>query len=127
MPVRDEERHLADAVGRVLDQDYPGEVEVVLAIGRSADRTAEIAAELATRDGRVRIVDNPAGDTPNGLNAAIAAARHGIVARVDGHGLLSAGYIRRAVEVLEEPAPQTSAELCTQRGGPTSSALSPEP
>ncbi|HMG32157.1 MAG TPA: glycosyltransferase family 2 protein [Jiangellaceae bacterium] len=102
MPVRDEERHLAEAVNRVLDQDYPGGVEVVLAVGPSRDRTAEIAVGLTARDRRVRIVDNPAGRTPNGLNAAIAAARHGIVVRVDGHGLLSPGYIRRAVEVLQE-------------------------
>jgi glycosyltransferase involved in cell wall biosynthesis len=102
MPVRDEERHLTDAVARVLDQDYPGEVEVVLAVGGSRDRTAEIAADIAVHDRRVRVVDNPAGRTPNGLNTAIAAARHGIVVRVDGHGMLSSGYIRRAVEVLQE-------------------------
>jgi len=102
MPVRDEERHLAEAVAHVLAQDYPGEVEVVLAVGPSGDRTGEIAAELAARDARVRVVANPAGHTPNGLNAAIGTARHGTVVRVDGHGLLSAGYLRRAVEVLEE-------------------------
>ncbi len=102
MPVRDEERHLAEAVAHVLAQDYPGEVEVILAVGSSRDRTGEIAAELAARDARVRVVANPAGHTPNGLNAAIATARHGTVVRVDGHGLLSAGYIRRAIDVLEE-------------------------
>jgi glycosyltransferase involved in cell wall biosynthesis len=102
MPVRDEERHLPDAVAHVLDQDYPGEVEVVLAVGTSRDRTAEIAADISLRDRRVRVVGNPAGRTPHGLNTAIAAARHGIVVRVDGHGMLSSGYIRRAVEVLRE-------------------------
>jgi succinoglycan biosynthesis protein ExoA len=102
MPVRDEERHLPDAVAHVLAQDYPGEVEVVLAVGASRDRTAEIAADISARDPRVRVVDNPAGRTPNGLNTAIATARHDIVVRVDGHGMLSAGYIRRAVEVLRE-------------------------
>ena len=102
MSIRDEERHLIDAVEHVLDQDYAGEVEVVLAVGPSRDRTAEIAADISNRDLRVRVVDNPAGRTPNGLNAAIAAARHGIVVRVDGHGLLPPGYVRRAVEVLQE-------------------------
>ncbi len=102
MPVRDEERHLADAVAGVLSQDYPGELEVVLAIAPSTDRTADIAAELAAGDPRVRLVDNPAGNTPAGLNAAIEASRHGIVVRVDGHGLLSAGYISMAVQALEK-------------------------
>jgi succinoglycan biosynthesis protein ExoA len=102
MPVRDEEPYLADAVTCILDQDYPGDVEVVMAVGPSSDRTAQIATELADRDPRVRVIDNPDGRTPNGLNVAIDAARHGIVVRVDGHGLLSPGYIRRSVEVLHE-------------------------
>jgi succinoglycan biosynthesis protein ExoA len=102
MPILNEERHLAEAVARVLDQDYPGELEVVLAVGPSADRTEEIAAELAARDARVRVVDNPAGRTPHGLNAAIKASSHDIIVRVDGHGLLSPGYIAGAVSVLTE-------------------------
>ena len=100
MPVLNEERHLAAAVTHVLDQDYPGELELVIALGPSSDRTGEIAQRLADADTRVRLVENPTGRTPNALNAAIKASRHDVVVRVDGHGLLSDGYIRRAVEVL---------------------------
>jgi len=32
MPVRNEERNLAESVGSVLGQDYPGKLEVVLAV-----------------------------------------------------------------------------------------------
>ena len=45
MPVRDEERHLADSVACVLEQEYPGGFELVLAIGPSKDRTEAIARE----------------------------------------------------------------------------------
>jgi succinoglycan biosynthesis protein ExoA len=102
MPVLNEERHLEEAVGRVLDQNYPGELEVVLAIGPSKDRTQEIADKLADRDGRISIVENPTGKTPAALNVGIAHARHDILVRVDGHGALTDGYITRAVEVLDE-------------------------
>ncbi|WP_375432713.1 glycosyltransferase family 2 protein [uncultured Friedmanniella sp.] len=102
IPVLNEERHLRAAVDRVLGQDYPGELEVVLAVGPSRDRTHEIAAALAAGDPRIRVVDNPAGRTPHALNAGIAAARHDIIVRVDGHGELTDGYIARAVELLEE-------------------------
>jgi glycosyltransferase involved in cell wall biosynthesis len=102
MPVLNEERHLEEAVGRVLDQDYPGELEVVLAIGPSKDRTQEIADKLAEADGRISIVPNPTGKTPAGLNVGIAHAKHDILVRVDGHGALTPGYITRAVEVLDE-------------------------
>src|SRR5689334_13880699 len=102
MPVLNEERHLEEAVGRVLDQNYPGELEVVLAIGPSKDRTQEIADRLAGEDQRISIVENPTGKTPAALNVGIAHARHDILVRVDGHGALTDGYITRAVEVLDE-------------------------
>ncbi len=102
MPVLNEERHLEEAVGRVLDQNYPGELEVVLAIGPSKDRTQEIADKLADRDRRISIIANPTGKTPAALNVGIAHAKHDILVRVDGHGALTDGYITRAVEVLDE-------------------------
>jgi glycosyltransferase involved in cell wall biosynthesis len=102
MPVLDEERHLADAVRHILAQDYPGPLELVIALGPSRDRTDEIAAGLCAADPRVRTVPNPSGKTPAGLNAAIAASRNEIVLRVDGHGLLAPGYIGNAVRLLTE-------------------------
>src|SRR4051812_37752508 len=87
LPVLNEERHLRSAVSSVLDQDYPGELEVVLAMGPSKDGSEAVAVELAS-DTRVRVVRNPTGRTPNGLNLAVAASRFPIVARLDGHSQL---------------------------------------
>ncbi|WP_427922047.1 glycosyltransferase family 2 protein [Streptomyces sp. cg40] len=106
MPVLDEERHLRGAVQAILAQEYAGEMEVVLALGPSKDRTDEIAAELVREDPRVHTVPNPAGRTPAALNAAIKASRHPIVVRVDGHGMLSPNYIATAVRLLEETGAQ---------------------
>lgn len=50
MPVLNEERHLRGAVQAILAQEYAGEMEVVIAIGPSSDRTDEIAAELVRED-----------------------------------------------------------------------------
>jgi succinoglycan biosynthesis protein ExoA len=102
MPILNEEKHLAEAVGRALDQEYSGELEVVVALGPSTDDTHRIAEDLAASDKRVVIVPNPTGKTPAGLNLGIRAARYDVIARVDGHGVLTAGYIRRAVELLAE-------------------------
>ena len=100
VPVLDEEEHLRDAVATVLGQDYPGPLEVVLALGPSTDRTDEIAAQLAAQDDRVRLVANPTGATGAGLNLALAAARHDIVVRLDGHALVPDDYVSVAVETL---------------------------
>jgi glycosyltransferase involved in cell wall biosynthesis len=102
MPILDEEAYLATAVERVFAQSYPGPFEVGLALGPTRDRTDRIAADLAARESRLTLVANPTGATPAGLNAAIGAARHDVIVRVDGHGFLSPGYIRRAVELLDD-------------------------
>jgi glycosyltransferase involved in cell wall biosynthesis len=99
--VLNEERHLAAAVRSVLAQDYPGPLEVVVALGPSTDRSDEVAAGLAEADSRVRTVRNPTGRTPEGLNAAIAASCNPVVVRVDGHSQLPGDYVRTAVELLE--------------------------
>ena len=106
MPVLNEERHLRGAVQAILAQEYAGEMEVVIALGPSTDRTDEIAAELVAEDSRVHTVPNPTGRTPAALNAAIKASRHPIVVRVDGHGMLSPNYIATAVRLLEETGAQ---------------------
>ncbi|MGW4705756.1 glycosyltransferase family 2 protein [Streptomyces sp. NPDC004285] len=110
MPVLDEERYLRTSVRHILEQEYDGEMEVVIALGPSTDRTDEIAAELvretASGGRRVLTVPNPTGRTPAALNAAIRASRHPIVVRVDGHGMLSPHYIATAVRLLEETGAQ---------------------
>lgn len=100
MPVLNEEEHLAASVHGVLDQDYPGAIELVLAVGPSDDGTHRIADDLSRHDTRVRVIDNPTGTTPDGLNLAIAASSHDIIVRVDAHGELPHDYISTAVEVL---------------------------
>ncbi|MFJ9742668.1 glycosyltransferase family 2 protein [Streptomyces sp. NPDC101166] len=111
MPVLNEERHLRGAVQAILAQEYAGEMEVVIALGPSTDRTDEIAAELVAETAslgskRVHTVPNPTGRTPAALNAAIKASRHPVVVRVDGHGMLSPDYIATAVRLLEETGAQ---------------------
>jgi succinoglycan biosynthesis protein ExoA len=102
MPVRNEERHLAESVRHVLGQDYPAPLELVLAVGPSADRTEQIALDLAAAEPRITVVANPAGKIPAALNLAVAAARHQVIARIDGHALFPAGYLKLAIDILTE-------------------------
>ncbi|MBD8078062.1 glycosyltransferase family 2 protein [Cellulosimicrobium arenosum] len=101
--VRDEEDHLDAMVRSALVQDYDGRLELVLAVGPSRDRTAQIARDWARRDGRITVVDNPTGGRSTGLNLAICAAdpRTDVVIRVDGHAVLPVMYVRRAIRTLE--------------------------
>jgi len=102
IPVLNEERHLAEVVAAVRAQDYSGPLSVVIAVGSSRDRTAEIAADLARQHAGITVVQNPSGRTPDGLNAAIAAATGEIIIRCDGHAFIPPDYVSTAVRVLEE-------------------------
>ncbi len=102
MPVRNEQRHLEEAVQHVLVQDYPAEVEVVLAVGPSRDATEQIARRLAASDPRVTVVANPRGIIPAANNVAIKASRYPVVARVDGHALIPPEYLRVAVSTMQQ-------------------------
>src|SRR3712207_3192092 len=102
MPVLNEEKHLAASVGQILGQEYGGELELVIALGPSKDATDRTAGKLASGDARITLSSTPPGRTPAGLNAAVLAASHDIIARVDGHGVLLPGYMEKAVRLLEE-------------------------
>jgi glycosyltransferase involved in cell wall biosynthesis len=118
MPVLNEERYLADACAAVLDNGYQGPLELVLALGPSSDGTDAVAEAIAA-DARVVLVANPMGDTPSGLNAAIAASTHPVVIRTDGHARLPRGYVADAVEALA----RTGAANVGGRMVPTSDAV----
>jgi len=101
MPVLNEARYLETAIATVLDQDYAGEKELILALGPSTDGTDAIVERLSAADPRITSVHNPETDIPVGLNLAIKASRFPIIVRVDAHSELEPGYTSRAVETLE--------------------------
>lgn len=102
MPVINEERHLRHSIDGILAQDYAGEVEVVISVGPSKDRTREIADLIAREHPNVIVVENPSGKTPSGLNAAISRSTGDVIVRVDGHAMIPGDYVRTGVEVLDE-------------------------
>ena len=102
LPVLNESKYLEEAVKAVLDQDFGGEIEIILAIGPSHDGTEVIAHSLAKADSRVVVVSNPTGRTAAGLNLAVAASRYSIIVRVDGHSRIPRNYLSLAFEILKE-------------------------
>jgi succinoglycan biosynthesis protein ExoA len=100
MPVINEERHLRDSVLRLLEQDYSGPLDIVIAVGPSRDETKAIADAISAEYTHVHVVENPSGKTPTGLNAAINFMESDIVVRVDGHAMVSSNYVRTGVETL---------------------------
>ena len=100
LPVLNEELHLSNAVQSILSQDYLGQLEIILALGPSRDKTDEIAHSLATKDSRISIVKNPSGRTASGLNLAINKSTNPVIVRVDAHSELQKNYISLAIEIM---------------------------
>lgn len=87
------ENSLPDALRAVANQDYPGDIEVVVAV-------ADEATARAAEDHDVLVVENPSGHTPVGLNLAARASSGEILARVDAHAVIPTDYIRQIVATL---------------------------
>ncbi len=96
IPARNAAATIEATLAGIQAQDYAGELEVVVAEGRSDDDTQTILE----RHPGVRVVDNPAGTTPHALNAAIATATGEVIVRCDAHAILPTHYVSRAIEVL---------------------------
>ena len=99
LPVLDE----ADSIGNVLTdlvgQDYPGQIEIVVADGGSIDGTLDILSGWEA-DSRVTVIDNPGRGQSSGLNLAAERAEGSVLVRADGHTRYAGDYIRQSVDVL---------------------------
>jgi succinoglycan biosynthesis protein ExoA len=113
----------ANFIGKVLenlaDQYDSDRYEIIVVDGRSEDQTRDAveAFRAARPQISVRLLDNPARAIPVALNIGIAAARGGIIARMDAHAVPSSGYIRGCVEVLGSGAAGAVGMPCTVRPG----------
>ena len=101
IPVLNEERFLKQSVQAILNQNYSGQFEIILALGPSKDQTNVIAQELA-QDKRIKLVENLSGRTASALNNAIKNSNFDIIVRLDGHAIVDSSYIKNAVNTLLE-------------------------
>ena len=124
VPVRNEQNYLETSVLSILEQNYPGEFEIILAIGPSVDDTSDIAAQLKTKHPEIQLVQNSRGLTTTGLNLAIDKARGAVIARVDAHSHVGPNYLTRGVELLREQGAVLVGGIMQARGrSPLQSAV----
>ena len=102
MPAYNEERYIEACIASVDAQDYPRElIEILVADGRSTDRTREMLARMAETDPRIRVVDNPARLQAAGLGLIVKQAAGEVIIRMDVHAEYAPNYVRTCVETLE--------------------------
>ena len=113
VPCRNERQHIDAFCDSALRQQLPvgWRMEVLIADGDSDDGTREHLMQRCAADPRLVLVDNPGRIVSTGLNACIARARGGTIARMDVHSQFAPDYLAQCIEALE----RTSADNV---GGP---------
>jgi glycosyltransferase involved in cell wall biosynthesis len=102
IPVLNEAKVLERTVPTMLAQRLEqGEIEFIFAEGNSRDGSRDVLERFAAQDARVRVLDNPSGRTPEGLNVALAHARGEYVARMDAHCFYPETYLAHGIARLE--------------------------
>src|SRR5687768_17210093 len=102
MPAYNEEKYIEACIASVRGQDYPAElIEILVADGRSTDRTREILERLGADDSRIKVIDNPARLQAAGLGQIVKQAQGDVIVRMDVHCEYAPDYVRKCVETLE--------------------------
>jgi succinoglycan biosynthesis protein ExoA len=99
-PVRDEGAVIATTAEAITGQRFEGSIEFLFVDGRSADDTRARLEELAARDPRVRVLDNPDGDLAAALAIGLEHAEGEFVAKMDAHTYFPADYLQLGVDRL---------------------------
>jgi glycosyltransferase involved in cell wall biosynthesis len=102
MPAYNEEKYIEACISSVKAQDYPADlIEILVADGRSTDRTREILAEMSAVDPRIKMIDNPARLQAAGLGQMVKQAQGDVIVRMDVHCEYAPDYVRKCVETME--------------------------
>jgi cellulose synthase/poly-beta-1,6-N-acetylglucosamine synthase-like glycosyltransferase len=99
-----EEDVIERRVRNLLELDYPGETEVVVASDASTDSTDEIVARLAAENPRVRLVQCPRGGKVAAQNRGVQESTGEIVAFSDANALWQADALRKLVRSFADPS-----------------------
>ena len=104
VPCLNEEKRIRVLLDAIFSQTYPCELlDVTIADGSSTDRTHEV---IRTFQGEhpglhVRVIDNPGGSIPAGLNHAIKASAGAVILRLDAHSAPYPDYVEKSVAALD--------------------------
>lgn len=103
IPMRNEELFIGPCLESILSGDYPAEsMEILVLDGESSDRSRSIVDEIASRDHRVKLLENPGRIQAKALNIGIQMAKGEIIARMDAHAIYAPDYLKWCAQLLAE-------------------------
>lgn len=101
VPCYNEAKFIGPCLESVLEPFVLENTEVLVIDGMSPDGTRDVVRRLADAYPIVRLLDNPDRLQSHGMNVGLAAARGGIIVRLDAHSTYPPGYVETCVRLLE--------------------------
>jgi glycosyltransferase involved in cell wall biosynthesis len=114
IPCYQERAFIRTCLDSVRGFEIPGDVaiEILVIDGQSTDGTREIIAELAQRDHRIRLIENPRRIQSSGLNIGIGASRGDYVVRLDAHSHYPTNYLILLLETARRTGADNVGGVC---------------
>lgn len=117
LAVRNEAEHLDDCLRALVALDYPEDkIELLLVDGMSDDGTGAMISDWASRDGRIRLLQNARKTVSCGMNIGVAAAKHQFVLWISGHAILQPSHIRQCLATMTSTGAAAVGGVLTTKG-----------
>ncbi len=115
LPVFNEVETIDGTLQSLVDQDYDGPLDIIVADGGSTDGTRSHLDEWAQTRSDVTVIDNDRRVQSHGLNAAAKVSSAPLVVRADGHTHYASDYVRRSVETVIETGAAAGAAVLPEK------------
>jgi glycosyltransferase involved in cell wall biosynthesis len=99
MPVRNGERFLEQAIASVTSQSF-ADLELIIVLDSSTDRSELIARTLGERDQRIRVDESPGNGLVDALNRGCRVASGDFIARLDADDRMREARLQRQHDFL---------------------------
>ena len=101
LAVRNEVQFVESAIQSLLEQEAEGlQLELLVVDGMSTDGTREKITMLSRKNPQVRLIDNPARNTPSAFNAGLRQANGMYVCILGAHTLYDRDYVAKCLQEL---------------------------
>lgn len=101
IPVYNGETYLTKCVDSVLNQNYTGEVEIILVDDGSTDKSLSICNYYATKDNRIKVIHKENGGAGSARNVGIIASSGDYIAFLDADDFWIENTIHELINTTE--------------------------
>lgn len=115
-PAYNAEKTLLQSASSVLQQDYD-DLELIIVVNGCTDRTNEVALQIASTDGRVRVIESPKGKVP-ARNRGFMASTGSVIALNDADDVWMPGKLAKQLTAMTAGADVVGGKIeCIDENG----------